>query len=159
MSDEPGHRRLPCPCCIRRAERVTTTMRRRVVSALAAAGLAGLAALCLSAGPARAEPAAGAASLLAPRIALIAIAVGAVGSFTVLQVIARSPHRRPRPRSDWRTRPPACDRRAGAHRGDPVPGGQECPARERGYGSPPGYGRGARPSWSARRDLPRHWPS
>src|SRR5579864_7749273 len=79
---------LRCPCCVRRAEHVVKTMRRRVTSALAAAALAALAALCLSGGPVQAEPAAG-------RIALIAIAVAAVAAFTALQVLARSRHRRP----------------------------------------------------------------
>ena len=42
---------LPCPCCIRRAEHGQSTVRRRILAVLAAAGLAALAGLCLYAGP------------------------------------------------------------------------------------------------------------
>jgi hypothetical protein len=93
---------LRCPCCVRRAERLTKTMRRRVASALAAAGLVALAGLCLSGGPVQAGPVAG-------QVALIVISVAAVGSFAALQFIARSRRRRPRVFADWRTRPPGYD--------------------------------------------------
>jgi hypothetical protein len=131
MSSGRGERPETCPCCQRRAERVMTTMRRRVVSAVAAAGLAVLAGLCLSGGSVQAKPAAGITVAVrngiasqsprpdlaagpgvagpeatAPeqrqgsdgdtgRIAVIAVAVAAVGAFTVLQVIAWSRARRP----------------------------------------------------------------
>jgi hypothetical protein len=97
---------LRCPCCARHAEHVVKTMRRRVLSALAAAVLAALAALCLSGGPVQAEPAAG-------RIALIAIAVAAVAAFAALQVLARSRHRRPPVFADWRAWPPGYDPETG----------------------------------------------
>jgi hypothetical protein len=110
---------LRCPCCVRRAEHVMKAMRRRVVSALAAAGLAALAGLCLSGGSAQAEPAAGAAGPPMPgaghwwpdtgKIALIAIAVAAVVAFVALQVIARWRHRRLPTFADWRTWPPGYD--------------------------------------------------
>lgn len=116
---------LRCPCCVRRAEHVVKTMRRRMVSALAAAALAALAALCLSGPPAQAEPAMGSASPPAlgadpwwtgypGKIALIAIAVAAVAAFVALQVIARSRHRRPATFADWRTWPPGYDPETGA---------------------------------------------
>ena len=128
---------LRCPCCVRRAEHVVKTMRRRVTSALAAAALAALAALCLSGGPVRAEPAAGSASLAASgaspwwsggpgRIALIAIAVAAVAAFAALQVIARSRHRRPPTFADWRAWPPGYAPETGRCAGPPgrVPDGR-----------------------------------
>jgi hypothetical protein len=97
---------LRCPCCVRRAEHMVTTMHRRVTSALAAGALAALAALCLSGGPVQAEPA-------ASRIALIAIAATAVAAFAVLQVWARSRHRRTPVFADWRAWPPGYDPETG----------------------------------------------
>jgi hypothetical protein len=93
---------LRCPCCVRRAEHLTKTMRRRIASALAVAGLVALAGLCLSGGPVRTGPVAGQA-------ALIVISVAAVGAFVALQVIARSRRRRPPVFADWRTWPPGYD--------------------------------------------------
>jgi hypothetical protein len=129
---------LRCPCCVRRAEHVMKTMRRRAASALAAVGLVALAALCLSGGPARAEPATGSATRLMPgagqwwsggsaahgadtgTVALIAIAVAAVGAFVALQLIANSRHRRPLRFADWRTWPPGYDPGTGTCHGDPA---------------------------------------
>jgi hypothetical protein len=102
---------LRCPCCVRRAEHVTKTMRRRVASALAAAGLVALAGLCLSGGPVQAGTVAG-------QVALIAISVAAAGAFVVLQVIARSRHRRPPVFADWRAWPPGYDPGAGTGHDD-----------------------------------------
>jgi uncharacterized membrane protein YbhN (UPF0104 family) len=114
---------LRCPCCVRRAEHVIKTMRRRVMSALATAGLAALAALCLSASPVQAAPTAGPATSTAGhwwseagKIALIAIAVAVVGAFVALQVIARSRHRRRPTFADWRTWPPGYDPETGTCR-------------------------------------------
>ena len=119
---------LRCPCCVRRAEHVMKTMRRRVISALATAGLAALAGLCLSAGPVQAAPTAGSARSTAGQwwseagnIALIATAVAVVGAFVTLQVIARSRHRGPPTSADWRTWPPGYDPETGT-----------CRARDRG---------------------------
>jgi len=130
---------LRCPCCARRAEHVAKAMRSRVASAAAAAGLAALAGLCLSGGPARAGPVTGPATRLMPaagqwwpggpaarpadtgHVALIAIAVAAVAAFVALQVIARSRHRRPLTFEDWRTWPPGYDPGTGTCRGDPAP--------------------------------------
>ena len=44
-ADGPGAGRLPCPCRARRAARPQMAARRRILSALAVAGLAALAAL------------------------------------------------------------------------------------------------------------------
>lgn len=104
---------LRCPCCVRRAEHAMRTTRRRFASALAAAGLAALAGLCLSAGP---SPPAGAVGT--GQVALIATAVAAAGAFVALQVIARSRHRRPPTFADWRTWPPGYDPGAGAGHDD-----------------------------------------
>ena len=129
---------LRCPCCVRRAEAVMRTMRKRVASALAAAGLAALAAWCLSGGPVQAAPAAGAATPLmssagrwwaggppahaadTSRVVLIAISVAAVGAFVALQIIARSRHRRLPTFAGWRTWPPGYDPETGACHGDPA---------------------------------------
>jgi hypothetical protein len=75
------------------------------------------------------------------RITLIAIAVLAVGAFTVLQLIARSQRRRWSAYADWRTWPPGFDPWAG--RGDPVAGQHEGSAYRPGYGFLPGHGRGS----------------
>jgi hypothetical protein len=134
---------LRCPCCVRRAETVMKTMRSRVASALAAAGLAALAALCMSGGPVQAEPVAGSATPLmssagrwsaadAPahaadtgQVALIALSVAALGAFVALQVIARSRHRRPATFAGWRTWPPGYDPETGTSHGDPALTGRQ----------------------------------
>jgi ABC-type amino acid transport substrate-binding protein len=104
---------LRCPCCARRAEYVVTTTRRRAASALAAAGLAALAGLCLSGGPSTSARAVGTG-----QVALIATAVAAAGAFAVLQVIARSHHRRPPTFADWRRWPPGYDPESGSCHAD-----------------------------------------
>ena len=131
--------------------------RLRLLSAVAAAGLSVLAVLCLYAPAARAQPAANSVSLpghgggsAAERIALIAIAVLAVGAFTVLQLIARSQRRRRSAFADWRTWPPGFD--PWADRGNPVAGQHEGSAYRPGYGFLPGHGRGAAPSGSGHGD-------
>jgi hypothetical protein len=145
---DPGGGRLPCPCRARRAEQRPAVARRRVLSALAVTGLAALALLSASGPPVRAQPAASSVSL-APgpgggsaveRIALIAVAVLAVGAFAVLQAIARSQRRRWSAYADWRTWPPGYD--PWADRGDPVAGQHEGSAYRPGYGFLPGHGRG-----------------
>jgi hypothetical protein len=93
---------LRCPCCLRRAEYMAKTMRRRVASALAAAGLVALAGLCLSGGPMQVGSVAG-------QVALTVISVAAAGAFVALQVMARSRRRRPPVFADWRTWPPGYD--------------------------------------------------
>jgi hypothetical protein len=142
----PDGSRLPCPC----AARPATASRLRVLPALAAAGLTALAVLCLSGPAVRSQPAVSSVSLpaghsgggsAAERITLIAIAVLAVGAFTVLQFIVRSQHRRWSAFADWRTWPPGFD--PWADRGDPVAGQHEGSAYRPGYGFLPGHGRGA----------------
>jgi hypothetical protein len=142
----PEGRRLPCPCSARHA----MAPRMRLLSALAVAGLTALAVLCLSGPAVRAQPAVSSVSLpaghggggsTAERITLIAIAVLAVGAFTVLQFIVRSQHRRWSAFADWRTWPPGFD--PWADRGDPVAGQHEGSAYRPGYGFLPGHGRGA----------------
>ena len=121
---------------------------RRLLSALAVAGLAALAVLGVSSAPARAQPAASSVSLpqghaggpAADRIMLIAIAVIAVGAFAVLLVVARSQRRRWSAFADWRTWPPGYD--PWADGGDPVAGQHEGSAYRPGYGFLPGPGRG-----------------
>jgi hypothetical protein len=141
----PEDRRLPCPCSARHA----MAPRMRLLSALAVAGLTALAVLCLSGPAVRAQPAVSSVSppaghgggSAAGRITLIAIAVLAVGAFTVLQFIVRSQHRRWSAFADWRTWPPGFD--PWADRGDPVAGQHEGSAYRPGYGFLPGHGRGA----------------
>ena len=141
----PDGRRLPCPCSARHA----MAARMRLLWALAVAGLTALAVLCLSGPAVRAQPTVSPVSLppghaggsAAERITLIAIAVLAVGAFTVLQLIVRSQHRRWSAFADWRTWPPGFD--PWADRGDPVAGQHEGSAYRPGYGFLPGYGRGA----------------
>jgi len=95
------------------------------------------------------------------RIALVAVAVLAVGAFAVLQVHARADRRRPpsdrRRRydpSDWRTLPPP---RRPAGQDDETPAGQQQAYRPDGrHGYPPGYDpypayEPARTTWAARR--------
>ncbi len=152
----PDGRRLPCPCCARRAEQHLTAAHRRLLSALAVAGLAALAVLGVSSAPARAQPAASSVSmpqgqaggLAADRIMLIAIAVIAVGAFAVLLVVARSQRRRWSAFADWRTWPPGYD--PWADGGDPVAGQHEGSAYRPGYGFLPGPGRGRLPRGAAR---------
>ena len=121
----------------------------RVLSALAVAGLTALAVLCACGPAVQAQPTASSVSLppghgggsAVERITLIAIAVLAVGAFTVLQLIARSQRRRWSAYADWRTWPPGFDPWAG--RGDPVAGQHEGSAYRPGYGFLPGHGRGS----------------
>lgn len=142
---DPGGTRLPCPCAARHA----TAARMRVLQALAVAGLTALAVLCVSGPAVQAQTSANSVSLpaghgggsAAERITLIAIAVLAVGAFTVLQVIARSQRRRWSAYADWRTWPPGFDPWAGS--GDPVAGQHEGSAYRPGYGFLPGHGRGS----------------
>jgi len=155
----PGGRRLPCPCAVRHARAART----RVLSALAVTVLSALAVLCVSGPAVRAQPAASSVSLAAKhgggsaaeRIALIAVAVLAVGAFVVLQLIARSQRRRWSAFPDWRTWPPGFDPWAG--RDDPVSGQHEGSAYRPGYGFLPGHGLGAAlappAGHAARRDV------
>jgi hypothetical protein len=133
---DPGGRQLPCPCRARHTEQRPVTAHRRILQALAVAGLAALA--VPGSGPA------------AERITLIAIAVAAVVAFAVLQVIARSQRRRRSAFADWRTWPPGYDPWAG--RGDPVAGQHEGSAYRPGYGFLPGHGGGGAVP-EARRDA------
>jgi hypothetical protein len=146
---DPGGRRLPCPCRARHAEQRPAAARRRILSAVAVAGLAAMAVLGAAGTPVRAQPAASSVSMpsgpgggsAAERIVLIAIAVMAVGAFALLQVIARSQRRRRSAFDDWRTWPPGYDPWAGP--GDPVAGQHEGSAYRPGYGFLPGHGRGS----------------
>ena len=120
---DPGGR-LPCPCRARRTEHHLMTAHRRLLSALAVAGLATLAVLGISGAP----------------IMIIAVAVVAVAAFAVLLVVARSQRRRWSAFADWRTWPPGHD--PWADGGDPVPGQHEGSAYRPGYGFLPGRGSG-----------------
>ncbi len=130
----------------------------RLLSAVAVAGLTALAVLCVSGPAVRAQPTANSMSLpaghgggsAAERITLIAIAVLAVGAFTVLQLIAWSQRRRRPAFADWRAWPPGFDPWADC--GDPVAGQHEGSSYRPGYGFLPGHGRGAVPSGSGRGD-------
>ncbi len=121
---DPGGRRLPCPCRARRTEQHLLTAHRRVLSALAVAGLAALAVLGISGAP----------------IMLIAIAAVAAVAFAILLVVARSQRGRWSAFADWRTWPPGYD--PWADGGDPVAGRHEGSAYRPGYGFLPGHGRG-----------------
>ena len=128
---------------------------RRILSALAVAGLAATAVLGTSSGPVQAQPAASSVSLPpghdsgpAGRITLVIIAVAAAAAFAVLQVIARSHRRRWSAHADWRTWPPGYD--PWADGGDPVAGQHEGSAYRPGYGFLPGHGRGLSPHDPAR---------
>jgi len=99
------------------------TAHRRLLSALAVAGLAALAVLGVS--------------------MLIAIAVVAVGAFAVLLAVARSQRLRWSAFADWRTWPPGYD--PWADGGDPVAGRHEGSAYRPVYGFLPGPGRGLLP--------------
>jgi hypothetical protein len=140
---ERGGRRLPCPCRARHAEQRPVAAHRRILSALAVAGLAALAVLGASGPPDAASsvslPSMPASGLAAERITLIVIAVAAIGAFAVLQVIARSQRRRRSAYADWRTWPPGYDPWAG--RGDQVAGQHEGSAYRPGYGFLPDPGR------------------
>jgi hypothetical protein len=150
-----GGRRLPCPCRARHAEQRPAAARRRILSALAVAGLAALAVLGASGPPAAASPvslpAMPPSGLAAERITLIVIAVAAIGAFAVLQVIARSQRRRWSAYADWRTWPPGYDPWAG--RGDQVAGQHEGSAYRPGYGFLPDPGRSVVPE-VGRRSFP-----
>jgi subtilisin family serine protease len=108
---------------------------------------------------------AGGSSSAVGRIALVAVAVAAVGAFAVLQVMARSRHRRPPSSgghrsldaSDWRTLPPRYQTEAGDD--DAPPGNEESHRPDWRYGYPPGYYPGVGPEWSARDGAPRDWRS
>jgi hypothetical protein len=147
-ADDPGDRRLPCPCRARHAEQQPVAAHRRILEALAVAGLAALAVLGASGPPARAQAATGsAASASAPasgfaaeRITLIAVAVVAVVAFAVLQAVARSQRRRWSAYADWRTWPPGYD--PWADPGDQMAGQHEGSAYRPGYGFLPGHGGG-----------------
>ena len=136
-ADGPGAGRLPCPCRARRAARPRMAARRRILSALAVAGLAALAAL--PPGP-DGGPAA--------RVTLIVITVVAMAAFAALQVIARPQRRRRSAYADWRTWPPGYDPWADGD--DHVAGQHEGSAYRPGYGFLPGHGRGPAPRDPAR---------
>ena len=128
---------------------------RRILSALAVAGLTATAVLGTSSAPVQAQPAASSVSLPpghdsgpAGRITLVIIAVAAAAAFAVLQVIARSHRRRWSAHADWRTWPPGYD--PWADGGDPVAGQHEGSAYRPGYGFLPGHGRGLSPHDPAR---------
>ena len=78
--------RPPCPCCVQRAEHVLAAARRRIAAALAAVGLAGLAAVCWSARRAGRRPARTVSSWSPSRRL-------AAAAFVVLPLVARA--RRP----------------------------------------------------------------
>jgi hypothetical protein len=143
----------PCPCRARRSEQAAAA-RRRILSALMAAGLAALAVLCVSAVPVSARLAAPVSARLAAvpvsagwpsaglwaRLVLIAVAVGAVGAFCGLQVVARSGRRGPPAFADWRTWPPGWDPWAG------------------GGGGGKGDGHAVRSRLAGGRPAQGHWP-
>ena len=109
------------------------TAHRRILSALAVAGLTALAVL-------------GTGS--AGRTTLLVIAVVAVTAFAVLLIIVRSQRRRWSAYADWRTWPPGYD--PWTDRADPVAGQHEGSAYRPGYGFLPGHGRGLSPRDPAR---------
>jgi hypothetical protein len=103
----------------------------------------------------------------AGRIVLVAVAVLAVGAFTVLQIKARSRRRPPSERrrrhdpSDWRALPPPYWAEG---RDDEAPlGNEESYRPDWRYGYPPGYepldasDSGVRPPRAARDDAARDW--
>ena len=129
---------------------------RRILSALAVAGLTATAVLGTSSAPVQAQPPARSVSLpaghdggSAGRITLIVVAVVAVAAFAALQVIARSQRRRWSAYADWRTWPPGYD--PWADGGDPVAGQHEGSAYRPGYGFLPSHGRAAEPGPGAPR--------
>ena len=111
-----GGRRQPCPCCARRAEQHLIAAHRRLLSAMAVAGLTALAVLGVS----------------SARIMLIAVVAIAVSAFAVLLVVARSQRCRCSAFADWRTWPPGYD--PWADGGDQVAGQHEGSAYRPGYG-------------------------
>ena len=168
-------------------------MRRRFVSvaALTAAGPMAVTGLSAAAGPAPHSPRLTAATLpaavaagqasgsgAAGRIVLVAVAVAAIGAFTVLQIMARSGRRRAPVSRGRRARAAACDWRTLPPQYEDEAGRAERPAADHDgygplwrYGSPhgyardygpghspdhgPGYAPRARPPWSAAEDPPR----
>jgi hypothetical protein len=123
---------------------------RRILSALAVAGLTAMAVLGTSSAQVQAQPAASSVSLppghgggSAGRITLIVIAAAAAAAFAVLQVVARPQRRRRSAYADWRTWPPGYD--PWADGGNPVAGQHEGSAYRPGYGFLPGPGRAAEP--------------
>ena len=128
---------------------------RRILSALAVAGLTAMAVLGTSSAQVQTQPAASSVSLppghdggSAARITLIIIAVVTAAAFAALQVIARSQRRRWSAYADWRTWPPGYD--PWADGGDPVAGQHEGSAYRPGFGFLPGHGRGLAPRDPAR---------
>jgi hypothetical protein len=108
----------------------------------------------LAAGPS------GGDSSMAGRIVLVAVAVVAVGAFTVLQIMARSGRRRPPAQrrrrrydpSDWRV-PPPCGTAGG---NDEAPSGNAEQHRpDWRYGYPPGYDQGLPPRGAVRGEARR----
>ena len=101
----------------------------------------------------------------AGRVALVAIALLAVGAFAVLQISNRSNRRRPPPDrrgrpgpSDWRTPPPPYW--PAGRDGEVPPGNEERHRPDWKYGYPPGYDPypahdPARSPWAARDDATR----
>ena len=123
---------------------------RRILSALAVAGLTAMAVLGTSSAQVQAQPAGSSVSLppghgggSAGRITLIVIAVVAAAAFAVLKAIARPQRRRWSAYADWRTWPPGYDPWADGR--DPVAGQHEGSAYRPGYGFLPGHGRAAEP--------------
>jgi len=123
---------------------------RRILSALAVAGLTAMAVLGTSSAQVQAQPAASSVSLppghgggSAGRITLIVIAVVAAAAFAVLKAIARPQRRRWSAYADWRTWPPGYDPWADGR--DPVAGQHEGSAYRPGYGFLPSHGRAAEP--------------
>ena len=93
--------RPACPCCIRRAEQMLALARRRMASALTAAGLAALVVLCWSA--------AGPGNGPAHRVILIAAAALVGAAFIVVPRVSRAHRERGLALADWRTWPPGYD--------------------------------------------------
>lgn len=93
--------RPACPCCIRRAEQMLELARRRLASALTAAGLAALAVLCWSA--------AGPGNGPADRAILIGAAAVVAAAFIVVPRVSRAYRARGPALADWRTWPPGYD--------------------------------------------------
>ncbi len=90
------------------------------------------------------------------RIALVALAVVAVGAFVVLQIMARSDRRPPAPRGrrpragyDWRTLPPEYEDGAGTRERPDSEHDGDGPLWR--YGAPQGYGRDYGPGHSSGR--------
>ena len=123
---------------------------RRILLALAVAGLTAMAVLGTSSAQVQTQPAGSSMSLppghgggSAGRITLIVIAVVAAAAFAVLKAIARPQRRRWSAYADWRTWPPGYDPWADGR--DPVAGQHEGSAYRPGYGFLPSHGRAAEP--------------